>query len=230
MKFSPKIAAALLCASLSLGAQAASYGNNLIINGNAENGTTGWSAIADDALFSSVAYGPNWVQPTQPGPVDRGSSLFVGGSGWSYAAGTQTIDLSGYSSAIASGQVSFSLTGWLGGWAAQGDNAIFQASFLDIAGNELGSATLGPLSPADRNEISGLFYQEALGLLPTGTTQVRFVLDMERQGGGDNDGYADNLSFVLNTAAVPEPESYALMLAGLGLLAGVARRRSRRAA
>lgn len=32
----------------------------------------------------------------------------------------------------------------------------------------------------------------------------------------------DNLSF---TAAVPEPESYALMLAGLGLLAGVAKRR-----
>ena len=229
MKFLPKFSAALLCASLSLGAQAASFGTNLIVNGDAEQGTTGWSVIDDNPLFSAVAYGPNWVMPTQPGPVDRGASLFVGGSGRAYAAGTQTIDLGAFASAIATGKVNYSLTGWMGGWSSQEDNSIFQASFLDSHGNELGNAVLGPLSAADRNNTSGLFYQESLGLLPTGTAKVRFTLDMERLGGGDNDGYADNLSFALTTAPVPEPESYAMFLAGLGLMGAIARRRTAKA-
>ena len=64
------------------------------------------------------------------------------------------------------------------------------------------------------------------GVLPVGTTSVVFSLSMERLGGGDNDGYADNLGFSL-TAAVPEPQTYALMLAGL-LAVGAAARAQRR--
>lgn len=42
---------------------------------------------------------------------------------------------------------------------------------------------------------------------------------------GDYDGYAfDNLTYV--TAAVPEPETYVLLLSGLVLVGGIARRRS----
>lgn len=47
---------------------------------------------------------------------------------------------------------------------------------------------------------------------------------IEIQSGGSNNAYAlDNLQSV---AAVPEPETYALMLAGLGLMGAVVRRRS----
>jgi hypothetical protein len=35
---------------------------------------------------------------------------------------------------------------------------------------------------------------------------------------------------LVNTAPVPEPETYAMLLAGLGLMAGIAHRRSRRTA
>jgi len=51
---------------------------------------------------------------------------------------------------------------------------------------------------------------------------------MERQGGGDNDGYADNLAFVLDAPAsqVPEPATSALALLSLGLMGWLRRRQS----
>lgn len=197
----------------------ATLGTNLIINGNAENGVTGWTGFDGYSLFQTVEYGDNWVQPTQPGPVDRGAYLFAGVG--AQAAGFQTIalgDLSGQA-------LHYDLTGWLGGWQAQGDNALLWVSFLDGADNEIGHASIGPVMPADRNNQTGLFFQSASGDLPTGTVSLMFSLSMERQGGGDNDGYADNLSFVVSS--VPEGSTLAYALAGLALLGGVVARRRR---
>ena len=90
MKF--KHILALAAATLSLAAQAASYNQNLISNGAAESGVSGWTAFDGYDLFQSVNYGSNWVLPTQPGPVDRGSKMFTGVGGQS--AGFQIIDVS----------------------------------------------------------------------------------------------------------------------------------------
>jgi hypothetical protein len=43
------------------------------------------------------------------------------------------------------------------------------------------------------------------------------------QHASDTSAFIDNIS--MNVASVPEPETYAMLLAGLGLVAGVARRR-----
>lgn len=216
------MASALAAAGL---AQAADYGSNLIVNGGAEAGTSGWTAYTGIELFSAVEYGSNWVLPTQPGPVDRGANLFAGGSGVGYAAASQETSLTSFATAITSGKVGYTLSGWLGGWLAQEDSAQLTARFFDANSNLIANATLGPTTPAGRNGETGLFAMSTSGFVPTGAASVQFVLEMNRFDGSDNDGYADNLAFTL-TSAVPEPESYALMLAGLGALGFTARRRS----
>jgi len=215
------VATALLAVACSSQA-AVVYGNNLIVNGDAEAGMSGWTGYADYNMFQSVDYGSNWVLPTQPGPVDRGTKMFAGLG--EYAAGYQNLDLG----MATTQQISYSLSGWLGGWTSQGDNALLYVQFLDEFNNEVGNTAIGPVTPLDRDNQTGLLYRETEGFMPAGTRQLSFWLSMERLVSGDNDGYADNLSFVLQESVndVPEPGVASTFLLGLGLL-GWARRRNR---
>jgi len=206
------LVAAGLLACAAAGHAAVAYGSNLVVNGGAESGTAGWLGYDSYDLFQSVSYGSNWVLPTQPGPADRGAKMFTGVG--AYSVGYQMLDLGLEILA----PVAYTLSGWLGGWAAQGDNALLYVQFLGSDGTELGGAAIGPVLPADRGNVTGLYYREATGWLPTGTTDLAFWLSMERQGGGDNDGYADNLSFVLAAPApgeVPEPAGLAFLALAL---------------
>lgn len=222
MKLRYFAAAALLAMACSSQA-AVVYGSNLIVNGDAESGVTGWTGFGGGlSLFQSVNYGSNWVLPTQPGPSNRGTKMFAGIN--QYAAGYQTLDL-GMTTTQA---LAFELSGWLGGWTDQGDNALLYVQFLDEFDSEVGNAAIGPVTPGDRNNQTGLFYRESGGFMPIGTSKISFTLSMERLVSGDNDGYADNLSFVLDApvSQVPEPTTPALALLSLGVLGWMRRRAS----
>jgi len=209
-----------LCLGTQVHAQAA-LGRNLIVNGDAESGMAGWTAFDGYDLFQSVDYGSNWVLPTQPGPTNRGTKMFAGLN--ARAAGYQLLDLG----ELSQQSLSYDLSGWLGGWTTQTDNAMLYVSFLDASSAEIGSAALGPVMPGDRNNATGLILVQSHGLLPTGTTSLMFSVSMERFNGGDNDGYADNLSFTLSAAPVPEAQSLAYALVGLGLVGGLLGQRRR---
>ena len=155
------VATALLAAACSSQA-AVVYGSNLVVNGDAEAGVTGWTGYTGYSPFQSVNYGSNWVLPTQPGPVDRGSHMFAGLG--QYAVGYQTLDFG----ATTAQAISYSLSGWLGGWADQGDNALFYVQFLDEFDNEIGDSSIGPVTPQDRANQTGLQYRAADGFIPVG--------------------------------------------------------------
>ena len=221
---------ACMAAGMLLAAPAgAAFGTNLIVNPGAEAGPgsangdavgggniPGWSNSAE---FTVVAYGPDRGFPdsTSPGPLDRGFNFFAGGPDNPLSSAHQVLDVSFAAAAIDGGWASYSLSGWLGGFGADDDNAVLSASFLDTGSIVLGSASIGPVLALDRGAVRGLLSRETAGLLPAGTRSVALRLTMTRTDGIYNDGYADNLSF--SVTAVPEPGQWLLTVSGLALLA-----------
>jgi hypothetical protein len=184
------------------------YGSNLIFNADAEatsgtgayatnRGIAWWFDIADTTLG---IYGgnPGFPAPASPGPMERGTNLFLGGTktGWI----SQRIDLSGIAVDVDASRVSYLLSGWFGGAGAEEDSASLTLNFLDATGTILGTRRIGDVTAADRGLITGLVERSAEGDLPPGIRFAEFVLTTAaaQSGTSVNDASADNLSFVLN--------------------------------
>ena len=232
-------ACALLAAALF--SPHASAGSNLIVNSGAEAGAgsdSGSDVIAAPAWataagsnFTVVSYNDTNGGPTlvSPGPVNRGLNYFAGGPDNSESSATQLIDLGFAAADIAAGHIRFTLSGWLGGYSGQNDHTLLSATWLDAGGQALGAVTLDSVFAPDRDSETGLLFSTLGGAVPVATRQVLITLDMLRTDGSYNDAYADELSFSLSggAAAVPEPTTYALMLAGLAGVGALSQHRRR---
>ncbi len=227
-------------AALGLTAPAAhaQFGSNLVVNGNAETGAgstdgsvvpvPGWTTSGN---FTVVQYGASGGFPaaTDPGPANRGSNFFAGGPSNGFSSATQTINVSQEATAISAGTASYTLSGYLGGFASQDDNAVFSATFLGANGSILGTGQIGSVFAADRGDQTGLLFRSSGGAVPVGTQSIAVDLQMTREEGDYNDGYADNLSLVLDATPVPEASTTVsfglLLMLGLGGLTVAAKRR-----
>ncbi len=224
MRFSTFAAAAAVALALAPAAHATTFGANLISNGNAEAGSTaGWNTSPG---FEVVNYGAAGGFPSlaDPGPADRGAYFFGGGNSSSTSA-TQTIDLSAFSAAINTGASRYDLSAWLGGYASQNDNAKVYAAFFGSGGTGLTRVSIGPVYSSERGDQTGLLLRDKQGYIPVGALSVSITLNLTRTDGSYNDGYADNLSFAVAAAPVPEADTYAMLLAGLAMLGVVAKRK-----
>jgi hypothetical protein len=189
------------------------FGSNLIVNGGAEAGAAspdGNSVVAVPGWTTSgaltvVAYGtpdpsfPPFPSPTDPGPGDRGANFFAGGPTLGDSNATQLVNVAAAAFLIDSGQVTYDLSGYLGGWTNQEDNAVLQITFKQ-GSLVLGSAEIGPVLADDRGDVTGLLERSTSGLVPVGTRQILVTLQMTKDPsvGIYNDGYADSLSLVLH--------------------------------
>lgn len=177
-------------------------GRNLIANPGAEAGK---GAAADVVVkvpdwkatgaFTAAQYA--WsggdLSPTTPGPKDRGKNYFYGGPSALKSTGTETVHLA--PGAFGAG-TTYVLAAWLGGYLDQGDNCQLSADFETASGTSLGLAKIGPVTAAQRHDVSELLYRGVGGKVPAGTRQVVLTMTMILETGGDNDGMADNLSLV----------------------------------
>ncbi len=193
-------------------ARANIYGTNLILNGDAESGAGSYSG--SDVLsvphwnssgnFTVAQYGvSSGVLVTCPGPSSRGSNYFAGGPINAASSAWQDVDVSAIGSDIDADSVVCNLSGWLGGWSGDNDNAKLTAYYINASGQTIGSLTLGPVLATDRGNVTALLYRQATIRMPHGTRTVRCMLTMTRVTGSYNDGYADNLSLILINSPPP---------------------------
>ena len=181
--------------------------------------------IALSALLASTAFAANYGSP----------SLIVGAAGYSF--GTTALPVSGED---------FTDTFEFQLGSGSGTQARFEATFYDLSvtENDISYGTLSlpnitfTLNGVAKNSLAAAVIPGSTGTALaaasfTGlTVGTAYTLTVEGKGVGDNattGSYYLGNSYNITVAAVPEPESYAMLLAGLGLMGAIARRRKNNA-
>jgi hypothetical protein len=165
---------------------------DLIVNGDAEQGLTGWLTVAGTPVVLRYDTGQGYPGPGDPGPAHRGASFFSGG--------TTPLSTLRQSVTLPRRPSRFEISAWLGGYAAQQDGARLSVEFLDATGTPRGLVVLGPVTAEERSARTGLLERSARGHVPPGSRTAVVTLQMTRSGGGtSNDGYADNISFTVRS-------------------------------
>lgn len=187
---------------------AVTWGTNLIRNPGAE-ASPGATSIGQDTppihwtrtgKLHAVQYGTSGGFPTStsPGPKVRGVNFFSGGNNSALSKVEQTRSVAWAAEAIDLGVARYTLAGWLGGYLTDTDNARLKITFLNGSGGKLGAATIGPITPAQRANKTGLVSRTRKGPVPQGTRSIKIELIMTGGNGSYNDGYADALSLRLS--------------------------------
>jgi hypothetical protein len=209
-----RIAAAIAAAALlGLGGSgAAQTPANLLANPGAESGEGAPDADAQPpvpdwettASFTAVLYGaPQFPTPADSARLGGGAKFFAGGPGAAVSTATQVVDVSSQAAEIDAGRLQATLSALLGGFASQNDAATVSAVYRSAANAELGRTTIGPVTPADRNNQTSLQQRSAAAPVPPGTRSIQVVLTATRSEGTYNDGYLDNVSITLGPGTPP---------------------------
>jgi hypothetical protein len=153
----------------------------------------------DNGVATVYAYNamPNHEFPRpghHPVPDNCGQNFFIGVDDNEIY---QDIDVSKLGYLIDGSGVSFTLSGWLGGYVDHKDSLLIIAVFRNDRGEEIGRSSIGPVDPMERNNKTGFVYRSNSGDLPGGTESIRIVLRTKRDA-GIADAYADNLELRLS--------------------------------
>jgi hypothetical protein len=154
--------------------------------------------------FTQIAYGagtfPSLVVSQA---IGGGNALFAGGPNVATSTADQDVNVSGAAADIDAGGLTAYLTGQLGGFGSQHDDAKVSATFLAANQSVLGSLTIGPVSEVERDGQTTLLPRSASASVPPGTRTIFVRITATRVEGTYNDGYADNLSLTLSGSSGP---------------------------
>lgn len=119
------------------------------------------------------------------------------------------------------------LSFWAKGDVSPTGNVKFGLSYMGETGNVLYDSGL-QFFQSDINSSGWTQISFQAAAIPTGTKAVFLLLNTAvgpLLDGRVNAVYIDDVQLTLTTAPVPEPETYALLIAGLGVVGAIARRR-----
>lgn len=171
--------------------------DNLLLNGDAEQGTTAWLPVAASKGVQVLAYGATgYPQLTDRGPSDRKTSFFYGANEPAVES-HQVIDLAAWHTQIVQG-ARFTLSAYLGGYQNQDDVASVVVSLLGPSGDVLSMTTLGGPFAAERLGKTCLLRHSMDAVVPPATASLDVRVVIRRAGGMGNDGYVDSMSLVLH--------------------------------
>jgi hypothetical protein len=108
----------------------------------------------------------------------------------------QDIDLSALAADVDGGAIGYRLSGWLGGYSDQNDRAEVAVELFDASGAVMVTETLPPVTAAERDDATGMISRTRFGMVPPFVRSARVTVNFIRASGG-NDGYVDNLTFLL---------------------------------
>ena len=201
----------LLVGSLLVFASAAAQSAELVTNGGFESGSTGWTVNASTVKFIPITDYNACCAPFRIYPYGAQAAFFGGGdtTGGSIVQDISTLAGSSYTFSFAYGAISEFRLQQMVASVFNGPGLSTIASFSLFA--------IGTQNLAAMMNTASVTFQAQSAL-----TRISF-LDTS-SGTTSVDGVLDAVSFT-GPAPVPEPSTYALMLAGLGIVAFAARRR-----
>lgn len=173
--------------------------NNLLVNPNAESGTTNWTGNIE-ALISNECGSV---------PIYEGARLFAVGGVCANEQTTgfaiQDVDVSTYAAQIDAENYDIEFSGYLRSFAENNDLPEMYIEFLD------GSNTLLSTTLTISNNTPEWLLKSGYTTIPTGTRTLRTTLKGNRLTGSDNDSYFDALSVRLleaNCSTLSAPMHY----------------------
>ncbi|MHB8468822.1 MAG: hypothetical protein ACYDCH_03585 [Gaiellaceae bacterium] len=180
---------------------------NLLINGGAELGPAAttptqivrprsWKTIGS---LTAVRYGVSGL----PGNVTSqniggGRQFFAGGPNTAPASATQVVRIPvAWRKLVASGLAFAQLSADLGGSQTQPDAAVVAVQYLSSTGKVLGGFKVGPVGPAQRQNLTGMLPVQAVRGIARKTAAIRVTIASAGGTGAYNDAYADNVALRL---------------------------------
>ncbi|HEX8122770.1 MAG TPA: thrombospondin type 3 repeat-containing protein [Solirubrobacteraceae bacterium] len=191
-------------------AVAAIPSGNLVLNPGAESDSDAATSnntdvdvdeFSETGQFNAVKYGGgNFPSMAVSSQIGGGANFFTGGE-VTLSTGQQDISLAGAAAEIDANDVDYSFSAYLGGYLNHDDNALVRLRFLDGASSPLGTeVVIGPVTKENRANTTTLLLRGTDGRVPPLARTARITVELRREDGTSNDGYADNLTLTLAEA------------------------------